>query len=94
MHHMLYLARKCLQDELILGSFFSHRVLTEEVYEMNTLALGLSRWISSLLFGVIALDPATYLASALIVSAAALIASYIPARRASSVNPMETLRAD
>lgn len=57
-------------------------------------AMGLSRWISSLLFGVTTLDPATYVASALIVSAAALIASYIPARRASSVDPMESLRAD
>jgi putative ABC transport system permease protein len=57
-------------------------------------AAGLSRWVSSLLFGVTALDPATYVASALILSAAALIASYIPARRAASVNPMESLRAD
>ena len=57
-------------------------------------AMALSRWVSSLLFGVTALDPATYLASALIVSTAALIASYIPARRASSVDPMESLRAD
>jgi predicted permease len=57
-------------------------------------AMGLSRWVSSLLFGVTALDPATYVASALIVSAAALIANYIPARRASSVNPMESLRVD
>ncbi|HEU0176688.1 MAG TPA: ABC transporter permease [Blastocatellia bacterium] len=57
-------------------------------------AMGLSRWVSSLLFGVTALDPATYVASALIVSAAALIASYIPARRALSVNPTESLRAD
>src|SRR5262245_26641394 len=52
-----------------------------------TAALGLSRWISSLLFGVTALDPATYAASA-------LIASYIPARRALSVNPLEALRTD
>jgi putative ABC transport system permease protein len=57
-------------------------------------AVGLSRWVSSLLFGVTALDPATYVASALIISAAALIASYIPARRASLVDPMESLRAD
>ena len=57
-------------------------------------AMGLSRWVSSLLYGVTALDPATYVASALIVSTAALIASYIPARRASSVDPMESLRAD
>jgi ABC-type antimicrobial peptide transport system permease subunit len=57
-------------------------------------AIGLSRWISSLLFGVTALDPATYVASVCIVCAAALIASYIPARRASSVDPVESLRAD
>jgi putative ABC transport system permease protein len=57
-------------------------------------AIALSRWISSLLFGVTALDPTTYVASALIICAAALIASYIPARRASSVDPMESLRAD
>jgi len=57
-------------------------------------AMGLSRWVSSLLFGVTALDPATYVASTLIVSAAALIASYIPARRASSMDPVESLRAD
>ncbi len=57
-------------------------------------AMGLTRWVSSLLFGVTALDPVTYVASALIVFAAALIASYIPARRALSVNPIESLRAD
>jgi ABC-type lipoprotein release transport system permease subunit len=56
--------------------------------------MGLSRWVSSLLFGVTALDPWTYLASALIVSTPALIASYIPARRAASVDAMESLRAD
>ena len=57
-------------------------------------SVALSRGLSSLLFGVGALDPATYLTSALIVSAAVLIASYIPARRASSADPMESLRAD
>ena len=57
-------------------------------------AIGLSRWVSSLVFGVTALDPATYVASAFIVCGAALIASYIPARRASLVDPVESLRAD
>jgi predicted permease len=57
-------------------------------------SMALSRGLSSLLFGVSALDPGTYIASALIVSAAALIASYIPARRASWADPMESLRAD
>jgi ABC-type antimicrobial peptide transport system permease subunit len=56
--------------------------------------MALSRWVASLLFGVTALDPATYLLSALIVFTAALAASYLPARRASSVDPMESLRAD
>jgi len=57
-------------------------------------AMGLSRWVSSLLFGVTALDPATYVVSASTVCAAALIASYIPARRASQLDPMSSLRAD
>ena len=57
-------------------------------------AMGLSRWISSILFDITPIDPATYVASAFIVSAAALVASYIPARRASMVDPMESLRAD
>lgn len=57
-------------------------------------AIGLSRWVSSILFEVRPLDPATYFASSFIVSAAALLASYIPARRASTVDAMESLRAD
>jgi predicted permease len=54
----------------------------------------LSRWISSLLFGVKPLDPVTYTVAAAIIAAAAMLASYLPARRAASVDPMETLRSD
>jgi ABC-type antimicrobial peptide transport system permease subunit len=57
-------------------------------------AAALSRWISSLLFGVTPLDPVTYGASGAIILAAAIAASYIPARRAASVDPMERLRSD
>jgi putative ABC transport system permease protein len=57
-------------------------------------AAALSRWISSLLFGVAPLDPVTYGAAAAIILAAAMTASYIPARRAASVDPMETLRSE
>ena len=57
-------------------------------------AMGLSRWVSSLLYGVTALDPATYAGAALTVAAAALIASYVPARRASAADPTEALRAE
>jgi len=56
------------------------------------LAGGLSRWMSSLLFGIAPLDPLTYMASAAVIGAAAMIASYVPARQAASVDPMETLR--
>ena len=58
------------------------------------LAGGLSRWISSLLFGITPLDPLTYIASGTLIAAAAMIASYVPARQAASVDPMETLRSE
>jgi predicted permease len=58
------------------------------------LAVGLSRWISSLLFGITPLDPLTYIASAALIGLAATTASYVPARQAASVDPMETLRSE
>ena len=58
------------------------------------LAAGLSKWISSLLFGITPLDPVTYLASGALIAAAAMVASYIPAHQAASVDPMETLRGE
>lgn len=54
----------------------------------------LSRLMSSLLFGVTPLDPATYGATATVLLVAAMVATYIPARRAASVDPMETLRGE
>jgi len=54
----------------------------------------LSRWISSLLFGVKPLDALTYVVSVAAIAVAALIASYLPARRAASVDPVETLRSE
>ena len=58
------------------------------------LAVGLSRWISSLLFGITPLDPLTYVASGALIAAAAMTASYFPARQAASVDPIDTLRSD
>ena len=55
---------------------------------------GLSRWMSSLLFGIAPVDPLTYLASGALIGAAAMTASYVPARQAASVDPMETLRSE
>ncbi|MBS1828625.1 MAG: ABC transporter permease [Acidobacteria bacterium] len=57
-------------------------------------AAALSRWISTLLFGVKPHDPGTYAVATMAVVAAALAASYVPARRAATADPMETLRSE
>jgi ABC-type antimicrobial peptide transport system permease subunit len=53
---------------------------------------GLSKTMSSLLFGVAADDPMTFLATIVILSAVAAMAGYLPARRASRIDPMVALR--
>jgi len=57
-------------------------------------AFALSRLISSLLYGISPLDPLTYSAVAIALLAAAALASYLPARRITRVDPIESLRAD
>lgn len=57
-----------------------------------TVATGASRLLRSLLFGVQALDPLTFGASALLFAAIGFIACVVPARRAVRINPIDALR--
>ena len=55
---------------------------------------GLARSVSGLLFGLTSGDPLTFVAAALVLMTIAVLAGYLPARRASKIDPMICLRAD
>jgi putative ABC transport system permease protein len=57
-------------------------------------AAGLTRVMSSLLYGISPLDPLTYVAVPVVLISAALLASYLPARRAAAVDPVLALKSD
>jgi putative ABC transport system permease protein len=57
-------------------------------------AAGLTRLMSALLYGITPLDPVTYAAVPVLVVVATVLASYLPARRAASVDPVEALRSE
>ncbi|MBZ5553245.1 MAG: ABC transporter permease [Acidobacteriia bacterium] len=82
------------QQEQVRLMFVRHGLLLTCI----GIALGLgfamlaTRVMTALLFGVSALDPVTYNAVTIVLGVVALLASYLPARRASNVNPVEALR--
>ena len=57
-------------------------------------AMGLSRLMASLLYGVSPLDPFTFVAVPMVLVSATVLASYLPARRAAAVDPVDAIRAE
>ena len=58
------------------------------------LSLAMTRWIASLLYGVSATDLVTYASVPVLLGAVALLATYIPALRATRVDPLTAIRAE
>jgi len=66
----------------------------EELYTHTStvISLGLFRVLAAFLFGIEPTDPVTLIAAGLLFTAVALIACWVPMRRAAKVNPLEALR--
>jgi putative ABC transport system permease protein len=75
---------------LVIGQGFKLTIIGVTIGIIAT--LGLMQFLSSLLYGVKATDPTTLVAAVLILNGVALLACYIPARRAIKVDPLIALR--
>jgi len=84
------------QQQELTGMFVRHALGLTGVGVACGLGVApaLTRLMSSLLFGVRAIDPVTFGAVSLGLIATGALASYLPARRAAAVNPVESLRAE
>ena len=69
------------------------RVVAVGIVVGMAVSAGATRALASLLFGVGAADPLTYVLVGLTMMAVGALASYLPARRASRLDPVESLRA-
>ena len=84
------------QRGALTGMFLRHGLMLTAMGAACGLAAAaaMTRAMTSLLFEVKPVDPLTYAIAPLALIAAALLASYVPALRATSIDPMEALRAD
>jgi len=80
--------------EKVLGMVFRHGMLTTATGLAAGLAAAwaLARLMASLVWGVTATDPATFVGVPLALVAAAALAIYVPARRAMNIHPIAALR--
>jgi putative ABC transport system permease protein len=84
------------QQPTLTGMFVWHglRLAAVGVACGLAVAFALTRAMSSLLFGISAADPLTYVGVAAALGLAAALASYLPSRRATMVDPVEALRSE
>jgi putative ABC transport system permease protein len=80
----------------LVGLVLSHgmRVIAAAVAVGSIAALGVGRLMQSQLYGIGAADPVTFLAVTAVLCAVAVLATYIPARRAADVDPLVAIRSE
>ena len=89
---MRALAPSGLRGRLMLGFVFAALLTLAGVAIAIPIALALTRLIRTQLYGIVPNDPLSIAAAALALIAVALLAGYIPAERATRVNPITALR--
>src|SRR6185295_13597052 len=84
------------QQGELKGMFVRHALVLAGIGVVIGLgaAAGLTRLMSTLLYGITPLDPVTYAAVPVILLISTVLASYLPARRAASVDPAEALKSE
>jgi len=84
------------QRPALTGLFVSHglRLVAIGLTFGLAAAFALTKAMSSLLFGISAADPITYGGVSVGLAAAAVLASYLPSRRATGIDPVQALRSE